>query len=410
MDSRAPRLRAYLDAAATTPVRPAVARAMWEVLGADPADREAGAFANPSSRHAWGVLAAGRVAAARAEVARAVGADPREVVFTSGATEANHLAILGLCRARAREGRHVLTTAIEHSSVRAACAALRQEGFEVTEVPVDGLGRLDPGAVARAVRRDTVLVTFAHVNNEVGTVQPVAELVAAVRGASRAQGARVPAAVHVDGVQALGKVPTPYAAWGVDLATLSAHKLGGPKGIGALVVRGVRIAPAVPGGTQEGGLRPGTENVPGIVGFGAAVRLLREEPGLPERLRGLARALVHGLREALPGLTVNGPGPDHPDGAPHIVNVSFADVAPLPAEVLLHAFAEEGIACSAGSACESRRAEPSHVLVGLGLEGPRAAASLRFSVGPDTRQEEIAWAVARIPQALEAVRGAVRRP
>lgn len=394
-------LFAYLDNAATTPVLPEAAAAMAAVLGADPQSRSDGLFANPSAVHRWGLAAAERMAEARRAVAAHVAASEAEVVFTSGGTESNHLAVLGLCRAAARRGRHVVTTVIEHRSLLSACDALAADGWEVARLPVGPDGRLRPEDVSAAVRRDTVLVALAHVNNEVGAVQPVREIAAAVRAAAPA------AALHVDAVQALCKVATPYAAWGVDTAALSAHKVGGPKGAGALFVRrGVRLLPPVPGPEQEGGWRPGTENVPGIAGFGAALRA--DVVGREGGIAALKLRLLEGLRASLPGIAVNGPDPADPSAAaPHILNLSFADVAPLPAEVLLHAFEAEGIACSAGSACSARRPEPSHVLLGLGLRGARLRGSLRFSLGPSTLPEEVEWAITRIPAAIARVPQAV---
>jgi cysteine desulfurase len=398
-------LRAYLDNAATTPVSAAAAEAMLRVLGVG-ATRAEGLFANPSSVHRWGVAAAAAVAGARETVAQAVGCAADEVVFTSGATESNHLAILGIARARARAGRHVLTAASEHSSVLDACAALAADGYQVSRLPVSAEGLLEPEAVAAAVRPDTILCAVAHVNNEVGAVQPVAEIALALRRAAAARGGRV--ALHVDGVQALGKVPTPYAAWGVDTASFSAHKVGGPKGVGALMVRGVRLLPPVPGGSQERGLRPGTENVPGIVGFGAALAAGAADAHGAERLRALKLRLVAGLRAAVPGIAVNGPDPAGAHAAPHIVNLAFDQVASVPAEVLLHALEAEGIACSAGSACSARAGKPSHVLQAMGLPPARLRSSLRFSLGPETAAAEVDWAVARIPAALAALAQALR--
>ena len=386
-------LAAYLDNAATTPMLPEAASAMAQVLGVDPGTWSDGLFANPSAVHRWGLAAAECVSAARRALAERIGAGESEVVFTSGGTESNHLGVLGLCRAAVRRGRHVVTTAIEHRSLLCAWDALAADGWEVARLPVGGDGRLSPEDVAAAVRRDTVLVALTHVNNETGTVQPVRQIAAAVRAAAPG------AALHVDAVQALCKVDTPYAAWGVDTAAFSAHKVGGPKGTGALFVRrGTRLVPPVPGGEQEAGLRPGTENVPGIAGFGAA---LRADAGGGRRLTDLKLRFIEGLRSTLPGILVNGPDPaDAAVAAPHIVNLSFAEVASLPAEVLLHAFEAEGIACSAGSACHARRPEPSHVLSALGLRGARLRGSLRFSLGPATRAAEIEWAIARIPVAI----------
>lgn len=389
-------LLAYLDNAATTPVLPEAAEAVLAAMGGG-RDLDSGLFANPSSVHRWGLAAAERLAEARRALAALLGGQEPDTVFTSGGTEANHLAIRGLCRARRRVGRHLITTAIEHHSVLAACDSLQSDGWEVTRLPVGPDGRVSAAAVAAAVRPDTVLCALGHVNNEIGTVQPVAEIAAALHRASAGR-----AALHVDGVQALGKVPTPYAAWGVESAAVSGHKIGGPKGVGALrVAPGVRLLPEV-AGEQERGLRPGTENVPGIAGFGAAARLAaRWAPGL----WALKRRLLEGLRGALPDLAVNGPDPLDPErSAPHILSLSFAEVAPgLPAEVLLHAFEAEGIACSAGSACTARRPEPSHVLRAMGLPPGRLRGSLRLSVGPRTTESEIDHAVARIPLAVARV-------
>ncbi len=394
-------LRAYLDNAATTPVLPEVARAMVTAMGATPDAAAAGAWANPSSAHRWGMAAAASVTTARTVVAKALAAQPEEVVFTSGGTEANELAILGRCRARRARGCHLVTTAIEHRSILDACVVLEREGWAVTRLAVEADGCLKTASVLAALRPDTVLCAFAHVNNEVGAVQPVADIAAALRVAAPE------VTLHIDGVQAVGKIPTPYARWGVGTASLSAHKVGGPKGVGALWVRrGVRLVPPVPGGSQEGGLRPGTENVPGIVGLGTALELApRWAPGL----RPLKLELWHGLAQALPGLEANGPAPESGEAAPHILNLSFARVVGVPAEVLLHALEAEGIASSAGSACSARRPEPSHVLVALGLDPQRVRSSLRLSLGPTTGPSEIAAALAGVPKAVaRLMRGPVR--
>ncbi len=379
-------LVAYLDNAATTPVLPEVAQAMVPVLTGE-------AFANPSAVHRWGLVARAAVEEARRQVATGLGAPSECLTFTGGGTEANHLAILGLARARARRGHHLLTTEIEHRSVLDACAALAQEGWAVTRLKVGPDGRVRPEDVAAALRPDTVLCTLAHVNNEIGAVQPVPAIAAllAVREV----------ALHVDGVQALGKVPTPYQAWGVGLASLSAHKIGGPKGVGALFARpGVRLVPPVPG-EQERGLRPGTENVPGIVGFGRAAALCATWSG---HLRPLKENFWNMLAAALPDLSANGPDPLDPEAsAPHILNLDFSRVTPVPAEPLLHALEAAGIACSAGSACSARRPEPSHVLTAIGAGRPTLGASLRFSLGPQTTLAEVEAAVTRIPRAVAAL-------
>jgi cysteine desulfurase len=254
----------YLDYAATTPVHPDVAAAVLEVLRED--------WGNPSSIHGRGRRARRCVEAARTRVAELIGAEPDEVVFTSGGTEADNLAVLGAARAAREEGRgaHVVTSAVEHHAVLDACGALAAEGFEVSVLPVDRAGRVDPAAAEDAIRDDTVLVSVMLANNELGTIQPVG----AIARAAHARGALV----HTDAVQAAGQIPVDVRALGVDLLTLSAHKIYGPKGVGALFVRrGVRLAPLVHGGSQERRWRPGTENVPGIVGFGVAAELARRE-------------------------------------------------------------------------------------------------------------------------------------
>lgn len=374
---------AYLDNAATTPVLPEVAQAMAAALSGP-------AFANPSAVHRWGLAARAAVEDARRRVAGALGGGAQDLIFTAGGTEANHLAILGLARARARRGRHLLTTAIEHGSVLAACATLEAEGWVVTRLPVAPDGRVSLQQVAAALRPDTALCALAHVNNEIGTIQPLAALADLLRARD--------VALHVDAVQALGKVPTPYAAWGAAAAAVSAHKIGGPKGIGALWVRpGVRLVPPV-AGEQERGLRPGTENVPGIVGFGRAVELIAE---WTDGLRPLKARLWQGLRRALPALAVNGPDPADPEvAAPHILNLDFSAVTRLPAEPLLHALEAVGVACSAGSACSAHDRRPSHVLTALGVRAATLAGSLRFSLGPQTTPDAIEAAVARIPAAV----------
>ena len=374
---------------------------MLAVMGVSPQDRAAGRFANPSSVYGWGIGVAAGIDEARRTLAGAVGGRPAEICFTSGGTEANNLAIGGLARGLARRGRHLITTAIEHHSVLDACAALEEDGWEVTRLPVDEAGRVRPSDLRDALRPDTVFVTLAHVNNEIGTVQPIAEITAVLRGT------RV--ALVLDAVQALGKVPTPYAAWGVTAVSLSAHKIHGPKGVGALWVRaGTPVRPLVHGGGQQGGLRPGTENVPGIAGFGVAAALALGDPGATARLRNNKVLLWHLVAEQLPGVTANGPDPeDATSSSPHVLNVCFAGCVSrrseeplLAAEVLLHRMEQHGLACSAGSACSARRPEPSHVLAAIGLSGAALRSSLRFSLGLDTTAADVRRAAPVIAAAV----------
>ena len=377
----------YLDNAATTRVRPEVVAAVVEALQ----DR----FGNPASIHTAGLEAERLVKEARAVLARALDVPAEDLYFTSGGTEANNWALRGVLAAHSRRGRHLVTTAIEHSSILTTARRLEEEGYRVTIVPVDARGQVDPDRVAAAVEDDTVLVSVMLVNNEIGSIQPVEDVVRAVRRR------RPEVLVHVDAVQAFGKLPVRPRAWGVDLVTLSAHKIHGPKGTGALYVRrGVRIQPLLTGGEQEGGLRPGTHNVPGIAGFGVAARLiLQEQPGLSQRMQALKLRLVERVRAEVPDVDVNGPDPA--DGAPHIVNLS---VVGARGEVLVHALAQRGVYVSTGSACTSRRTAPSHVLQALGLPPERLDSALRISLSRETTEDDVERFVAALREAAAEVR------
>jgi cysteine desulfurase len=376
----------YLDNAATTRVDPAVVAAMMAVLTEG--------YGNPSSIHGKGVEAERRLAAARAQVAGALGVPAAAVIFTSGGTEANNLALQGGARAYRGRRRHLITTAVEHSSVLEALRALENEGFVLSILPVDGTGRVNPDDVRAALRPETLLVSVMAVNNETGTVQPIAEI---ARLLEEARGRDRLPLLHVDAVQAFGRVPLPAAE--IDLVTVSAHKIHGPKGSGALVVRaGVRLQPLLHGGDQQRGLRPGTENVPGIVGFGiAAARLAAEGEAAAERMRRLRGVLVERLM-AIPGVAVNGA----PSGAaPHILNVRIPGVR---GETLVHRLEMEGIFVSTGSACHARDPRPSHVLLAMGLAREDALSSLRLSLAPTTTLEEIEAAAGAIARAAPELR------
>jgi cysteine desulfurase len=382
----------YLDYAATTPVDPRVAEAMQPYLSG----HRAGLFGNPGSVHRFGQAARAAVDEARGHVARLVGAAPSEIVFTSGATEANNAAILGAALARRGQDVHIITAATEHHAVLEPCRWLERTGVSLTVLPVDAYGLVDPEAVRRAIRAETALVSIMHSNNEIGTLGPIAEIAAIAREAG--------VLFHTDATQSAGIVPVDAAALGVDLMSLTSHKRYGPKGIGALYVRsGVRIEPVVHGGSQELGRRGGTENVPGIVGFGAAARLalecMEEEAA---RLAGLRDRLVVGLRE-IDGAHLNG----HPHARlPGIVSVSFEGA---DSESLLLALDLEGIAASSGSACTSGSLEPSHVIAALGLPPQIAAGTLRFSLGRWTTQGEIDRVLEVLPRVLDNVRRVTAR-
>jgi cysteine desulfurase len=317
------------------------------------------------------------VEAARAELAALIGASPKEVVFTSGATESDNLALVGAARFHAAKGRHLVATRIEHKAVLDALAALEREGFEVTLVPVPPSGVVDPDEVKRALRPDTIAVSVIHANNEVGTVQPIAEIGRITRAAG--------VLFHVDAAQGAGKVPLDVESAEVDLLSLSAHKMCGPKGVGALYVRRnprARIAPLFAGGGQERGLRPGTLNVPGIVGFGAAARLARAELAEEaQRVGALRDRLKDGILARIDGVTVNGALEPR---LPGNLNVSFAGVE---GEALLMSLRD--VAVSSGSACTSGSLAPSYVLRALGVSDALAHASIRFGLGRFNTAEEV---------------------
>jgi len=373
----------YLDHHATTPVDPRVLKVMLPFFSEK--------FGNPSSRtHRPGWDASDAVERARKQVAALIGASAREIVFTSGATEANNLAIAGIAAASPADRRHVVTVATEHKAVLDPCRALEAQGWQVTVLPVAATGLVDLAAVEQAVTPDTALVSVMLANNEIGVVQPLA----GIARLAHAQGA----IVHTDAVQALGKLPLDVAALDVDLASFSAHKVYGPKGVGALYVkRGIdkRLRAQMRGGGQERGLRGGTLNVPGIVGFGAACDVAGKDlPVETARLNELRDRLWQQLRADLDGVTLNGaPAPRLPGN----LNVSFEGI---DGEALLLGITD--VAVSSGAACTS--AEPSHVLTALGLETRRALASLRFGLGRDTTAEDIAQAAAHIGAVVAQLR------
>ena len=376
----------YLDHHATTPVDPSVVEQMLPYFSEH--------FGNASSRqHAFGWKADEAVEHARHQVARLIGARARDVVFTSGATEANTLAIRGAVAARRDKGAHVVTVATEHKAVLDVCQALETEGARVTVVPVEGDGRVDPARVAEAIAPDTVLVSVMTANNEIGVIHPVAE----VSKICRARGVWL----HTDAVQAAGHVPFDVEALGVDLASISAHKCYGPKGVGALYIRRapkVTLAPQVVGGGQEHGLRAGTLNVPGIVGFGAAAALARTLlPTEGPRVAALRDRLLQGLSRALDAITVNG---SMTERLPHNLHVSFAGV---DGEALMASLADD-VAVSSGSACASGSREPSHVMTALGAGAVARWGAVRFGLGRGTTADHIDAAVAYVVDSVTRLR------
>jgi len=392
--------RIYLDHAATTPVRPEVREAMLPFLGEE-------AFGNPSSAHAFGRSARSAVERAREQVAHALGAEPRHVYFTSGGTEADNLAVLGAALAR-RNGRHglgaahLVTSPTEHKAVLAALHEAEAQGARATLLPVDANGAVDLGAIDDALREHhtPTLVSVMWVNNEVGTIQPVAAI------AERCAAAGV--AFHTDAVQAFGKVPIDLERTACTALTVSAHKIGGPKGVGALVVRDPpRLSGIIHGGTQQSGLRPGTENVPGIVGFGEAAALAAEERAAKTGAWGAMRdALQRAVLARVPDAVVHGAGAER---SPSILSVSAPGT---DSESLLMHLDLAGVAVSSGSACLTGTVEPSHVLTAMGVPRELAAAAVRFSFGGLSAPEqvpEIADAYARVVAKVRQLRQALSR-
>jgi cysteine desulfurase len=360
----------YMDCHSTTPVDPRVLEAMLPFF----TER----FGNAASRsHSFGWKAEEAVEEARGEVARFIGATAREIVWTSGATESDNLAVKGVARFHAGRGRHLVTTAIEHKAVLDSMAALSREGFEVTILPVSGEGIVDPEAVRAAIRPDTVLVSVIHASNEVGTVQPVEE----IGRITRERGVLF----HTDAVQSLGRIPFDVESANADLVSLSAHKMYGPKGVGALYVRRrprARLVAQIDGGGHERGYRSGTLNVPGIVGFGKAAELARDEmPAEASRLLALRERLRRAIQGGLDRVVVNG---SLARRLPGNLNVSFEHVE---GEALM--IAMKDVAVSSGSACTSASLEPSYVLRAMGVPDDMAHASIRFGLGRFNTEEEV---------------------
>ncbi len=381
-----PALPIYMDHHATTPVDPRVVAAMLPFF--------AETFGNPSSRHhSFGWAARDAVAAARRQVADLIGADPREVCFTSGATESDNLAVRGVATAERERPVHVVTMTTEHHAVLDPCRRLEREGVEVTYVEPRPDGLCDVGGVESALRPETRLVSVMAANNEIGVLQPIAE----IAGLTRPRGILL----HTDAAQAVGKVPIDVDALGVDLLSLTAHKMCGPKGIGALYVRRRRprpaIAPLLDGGGHERGLRPGTLNVPGIVGLGAAAALCRDElPAEARRVAALRDRLLGGLRARLDGVAVNG---SLAARVPHNLNVSFDGIE---GESLLVGL--DDVAVSSGAACTSANPEPSYVLRAIGTPDRLARASLRFGLGRTTTEAEVDYVIDKVSSLVARLR------
>jgi cysteine desulfurase len=382
--------RIYMDHNATTPPDPAVVEAVVRALQED--------FGNPSSVHYFGQRAKALLDDARSSVADLVGAEPAEVVFTSGGTEADNLAIRGTADVLESSGRrHLIASSIEHEAVLNTVKALTRRGWTVTLLPVDASGIVAPAALEAAITDQTALVSVMHANNEIGTIQPIADLAAI----AHARGALF----HTDAVQSVAKIPVNVRALGVDLLSLSAHKFNGPKGAGALwIKRGTRMAATMTGGKHERNRRGGTENVPGIAGLGVAARLAREKLAIEApRVAALRDRLEQGILAAVQGTVVNGALTPR---VPNTTNVSFDGIE---AESLLIALDLEGFAVSTGSACSSGTLEPSHVLRAMGLAAHRTQNSIRFSLGAGNTEAQVDALIAKLPAVVDKLRILVRR-
>ncbi|HZD59181.1 MAG TPA: cysteine desulfurase NifS [Anaerolineae bacterium] len=374
----------YLDYAATTPTKPEVVEAMMPYFTEK--------FGNPSSLYTEGRSARGAIEEARDRVAAFIGAESREIIFTSGGTESDNFAIKGVAHANEKKGNHIITTSIEHHAVLEPCHYLEKRGFEVTYLPVDEHGMVDPADVERAITGKTVLISIMHANNEVGTIEPIEEIgkIARERGIY----------LHTDAVQTFGHIPIDVNELGVDLLSVSAHKLYGPKGVGALYVRrGTRMVPFMHGGTQENNRRASTHNVPGIIGFAKAVEIAeREMASETKRLTELRDYLFRGIFERVENVRLNG----HPTKRlPNNVSVCLAGAE---GEAILLSLDMEGISSSSGSACTSGTLDPSHVLLAMGIPAEIAHSSLRLTLGDRTTKEDIDYVLDVLPPIVERLR------
>jgi cysteine desulfurase len=374
--------RIYLDHNATTPVRPEVRDRMLPFFGE--------LFGNPSSAHSFGQEVKVQFEEARQRIADQLGASPAQIVFTSGGTESDNYAIKGTAFAAGKG--HIITALTEHPAVLQTVSWLAKKGFDASYIPVDSSGVVDPEDVKKALRPDTILVSIMHLNNEIGTVQPVEEIAAITKEAG--------VYFHADAVQSFGKLPTKVDDLGVDLLSVAAHKIYGPKGVGALYIRkGTRIDPLIIGGAQEKRRRSGTENIAGVVGFGeAVVQAEAEREQVYSRLAGLRAKLVKGLTDQIPEIIING------DPSRIFPSTVSASVSHVEGESLLLSLDMEGIAVSTGSACSSGSLEPSHVLMAMGIDTVLAQGTLRFSMGRGTTEAQIDHLLEVFPPIVDRLR------
>ncbi|WP_152392169.1 cysteine desulfurase family protein [Paenibacillus guangzhouensis] len=362
----------YFDHCASTPPYDEVVQTLSEVMRMQ--------YSNPSSIHQAGLAAEKLVTRAREVIASALKVNPGEILFTSGATESNNIAIQGAALKKKSRGNHIITTGIEHSSVYECCRLMQRQGFEVTYLPVDTFGCIRIEDLRAAITEQTILVSIMHVNNEMGSIQPIAEIGQLLRDYPRI-------IFHVDGVQGLGKAPVQLKEWGVDLYSISAHKVKGPKGVGLLYCReGIQLQPIYAGGEQERGLRPGTLNVPSIVAMAKAIRMTTERQAESVEIMLKLRNQLIQVIDSIPALVLNS-GRDTERAAPHIVHFSYPGMKP---EVMIHMLEEFGIMASTQSACSSKDLKPSRVLLAMGCNEARAAGGIRISLAAEHSEQDIA--------------------
>ncbi|HHT63192.1 MAG: cysteine desulfurase NifS [Bacillota bacterium] len=374
----------YMDYSATTPLHPEVIALMTDVMK--------NVFGNPSSLHSFGREAKKYLDEARQKVADLIGAKFEEIYFTGGGTEADNIAVFGTAYAHRKKGKHIITSAVEHHAVLDSCAKLAKSGFEVTFLPVDQYGMVDPEQVKKEIRSDTILISIMHANNETGTIQPIEEISKIAKEHD--------VFFHTDCVQSVGKIPVNVDKLGADLITLSSHKIYGPKGVGALYKRkGVRVEPLFYGGGQERKIRSGTENTLGIIGFGKAAEIAVREFDIENtRVKGLRDRLIKGVLEKIPDVRLNG----HPEKRlPNNAHFSFAYVE---GESLLLSLDMKGIAVSSGSACSSSSLQPSHVLTASGLPQELVHGSVRFTLGRENTEEDVDYVLSVLPGIVERFR------
>lgn len=374
----------YLDHNATTPLHPEVFRAMEPYL------REQ--FGNASSSYFIGRSAKAALESARKKVAECLGAVPEEIIFTGGGTESDNIAIRGVAYALRSRGNHIITSKIEHHAVLKTCQSLEEEGFRVTYLPVDAGGRIDPDDVRAAIGKDTILITIMYANNETGVIQPLEEVGVIAKERE--------VIFHTDAVQAMGKIPVDIKTLQVDLLSLSGHKFYGPKGVGALFVkRGTPLKPPFTGGHHEHNIRPGTENIPGIVGLAEALSLATSHlPETAQKLTGLRDRFESTIVRKIEGVRINGAD------APRVPNTSSVSFQFIEAESILLHLDLKGIYASSGSACSTGSPEPSHVLVAMGVPSSFAQGTVRFSMGKDNRDDEIDYVIQSLMEITRKLR------